>query len=140
MSDEQTAEAVVHRYAIDVKAFEASGKSFAFTVRNRRCWQCQQTLDEMEVRVGDAKEHMKEIASCCSTKPDYLLPGTPLTEAVFRLLLANANKPMTAEDIRDGLGTAWSSVLYMKDLSDDLLVKLIETENFYRIGPVLTKT
>ena len=49
MSDEQTAEAVIHRYAIDVKAFDASGKSFGFTVRNRRCWQCQQDLDEMEV-------------------------------------------------------------------------------------------
>lgn len=136
MSDDQTAEAVVQRYAIDVKAFDASGRSFAFTVRNRRCWQCQQVLDELEIVVGDAKEHMKEISSCCSTKPDFLLPGTPLTEAVFRLLLANGNKPMTAEDIRDGLGTAWSSVLYMKDLSDELLVRLVETENSYHIGPV----
>ena len=52
MSDEQTVEAVIHRYAIDVKAFDAAGKSFAFTVRNRRCWQCQQVLDEMEVVIG----------------------------------------------------------------------------------------
>jgi hypothetical protein len=139
LSDEQTVEAVIHRYAVDVKAFDASGKSFAFTVRNRRCWQCQQVLDEMEVVIGDPKEHMKEIASCCSAKPDYLLPGTPLTEAVFRLLLANGNKPMTAEEIRDGLGTAWSSVLYMKDLSDELLIKLVENENSYNIGPVPVK-
>jgi|TARA_B110000263_G_scaffold232054_1_gene227818 hypothetical protein len=139
MSDELTAPAVLHRYAIDVKAFGASGKSFAFTVRNRRCWQCQQVLDEMEVVIGDAKEHMKEIASCCSVKPDYLLPGTPLTEAVFRLLLANGNKRMTAEEIRDGLGTAWSSVLYMKDLSDELLIKLVESENSYSIARVPVK-
>ncbi|MCX8251677.1 MAG: hypothetical protein OTJ98_07440 [Dehalococcoidia bacterium] len=139
MSDEQTAEAVIHRYAIDVKAFDASGKSFGFTVRNRRCWQCQQDLDEMEVVIGDAKEHMKEISSCCSAKPDYLLPGTPLTEAVFRLLLANGNKPMTSEEIRKGLGTAWSSVLYMKDLSDELLIKLVESENAYSIAPIRVK-
>jgi len=139
MSDEQTVEAVVRGYAIDVKAFDASGKSFAFTVRNRRCWQCQQDLDEMEVVIGDAKEHMKEISSCCSSKPDYLLPGTPLTEAVFRLLLANGNKPMTAEGIREGLGTAWSSILYMKDLSDELLIKLVESENAYSIGPIPVK-
>ena len=139
MSDEQTVEAVVRGYAIDVKAFDASGKSFAFTVRNRRCWQCQQDLDEMEVVIGDAKEHMKEISSCCSAKPDYLLPGTPLTEAVFRLLLANGNKPMTAEGIREGLGTAWSSILYMKDLSDELLIKLVESENEYSIGPIPVK-
>ena len=139
MSDEQTVEAVVRGYAIDVKAFDASGKSFAFTVRNRRCWQCQQDLDEMEVVIGDAKEHMKEISSCCSAKPDYLLPGTPLTEAVFRLLLAHGNKPMTAEGIREGLGTAWSSILYMKDLSDELLIKLVESENAYSIGPIPVK-
>jgi hypothetical protein len=139
MSDEQTVKAVIHRYAIDVKAFDASGKSFAFTVRNRRCWQCQQVLDEMEVVIGDAKEHMKEISSCCSLKPDYLLPGTPLTEAVFRLLLAKGNKPMTAEEIREGLGTAWSSVLYMKDLSDELLIKLVESENAYSIAPIPVK-
>jgi len=139
MSDEQTVQAVIHRYAVDVKAFDASGKSFAFTVRNRRCWQCQQMLDDMEVVIGDAKEHMREISSCCSTKPDYLLPGTPLTEAVFRLLLASGNKPMTAEEIRDGLGTAWSSVLYMKDLSDELLIKLVENDNSYSIGPISVK-
>ena len=82
---------------------------------------------------------MKEISSCCSAKPDYLLPGTPLTEAVFRLLLANGNKPMTAEGIREGLGTAWSSILYMKDLSDELLIKLVESENAYSIGPIPVK-
>ncbi len=135
MTEEQTIEAVDRRYAIDIKAFELAGRSFAFTVRNRRCWQCQRTLEEMEVVVGDAKEHMKQIATCCSAKPDYLLPGTPLTEAIFRLLLANGNKPMTSEEIREGLGAAWSSVLYMKDLSDELLVKLVEGENFYAIGP-----
>ncbi|MFP6680299.1 MAG: hypothetical protein VB824_09130 [Dehalococcoidia bacterium] len=139
MSEEQTARTVTHRYAVDVKAFEASGKSFPFTVRNRRCWQCQQVLDEMEVVTGDSKEHMKEIATCCSTKPDYLLPGTPLTEAIFRLLIANSNKPMTVEQLREALGTAWSSVLYMKDLSDELLAKLVESKNDYSISAVPVK-
>ncbi len=136
MTEEQTAEATATRYAIHMDAFEAAGLSFAFTVRNRRCWQCQQTLDDMETPIGDAAEHMREIASCCSGKPDYLLPGTPLTEAVFRLLLANGNQPLTAEEIRGGLSVAWASVLYMKDLSDDLLVRLVEGENMYAIGPV----
>ena len=47
--------------------------------------------------------------------------------------------PMTAEEIRDGLGTAWSSVLYMKDLSDELLIKLVESENAYSIGAITVK-
>jgi hypothetical protein len=46
---------------------------------------------------------------------------------------------MTAEEIREGLGTAWSSVLYMKDLSDELLIKLVESENAYSIAPIPVK-
>jgi hypothetical protein len=52
---------------------------------------------------------------------------------VFRLILAANNKPLSIRDIQDGLTEAWSSVIYMKDLSEDLLTRLLDRPNSYFI-------
>ena len=123
-------------YAIDFVALEKTGRSTAFMVRGRLCWQCEQLLDELDEPVGDVRDHMKRIADDCSHKADYLLSGTPLTEAVFRLLLAGNNRPMTIREMQDQLSAAWANVIYMKDLSEELLTRLLESENDYMIGRV----
>ncbi len=123
-------------YAIDFNALEGSGRSAEFIVRSRLCWQCQQLLEEMDEPESSVRDHMKRIADDCSQRADYLLPGTPLTEAVFRLLLAGGNRPMTIREIQDRLTGAWASVIYMKDLSEELLTRLLETQNEYMIRRV----
>jgi|AP95_1055475.scaffolds.fasta_scaffold92725_2 hypothetical protein len=127
------------KYQVDFKAIEASGHSAAFMVQGRCCWQCQSVIDEQPELAGDIKYLMKQIAIDCSQRADYLLPGTPLTEAVFRLMIATGNKPMTIQEIADQLSTAWASIIYMKDLSEDLLSRLLDTDNEYMIGPVARK-
>ncbi len=67
------------------------------------------------------------------SEPDFLLPGTPITEAVFKLLLANTNKAMTLDEIQSGLTTAWASVIYLKNLSDEILHRMLNQENDYFI-------
>jgi hypothetical protein len=76
---------------------------------------------------------MKVMSNICSKEPDFLLPGTPITEAVFKLLLANTNKAMTIDEIQSGLTTAWASVIYLKNLSDDVLRRMLNEENEYFI-------
>ena len=127
------------KYQVDFKALEASGRSAAFVVQVRCCWQCQSVIDEQPELAGDLKYLMKQIATDCSQREDYLLPGTPLTEAVFRLMVATGNNPLTIQEIADQLSTAWASVIYMKDLSEDLLSRLLDTENEYMIRAVARK-
>ncbi len=125
------------KYAIDFKAMEADGRSAAFLVSSRCCWQCQQVIDEQPELSSDLKYLMAQIKSDCSQRADYLLPGTPLTEAIFRLLVATGNRPLTVQQISEQLSAAWASVIYMKDLSEELLVRLLETENDYMIRRVI---
>lgn len=131
--------AIDRKYAIDFKAIEAEGRSAAFIVASRCCWQCQQVIDEQPELSSDLKYLMTQIKSDCSQRADYLLPGTPLTEAIFRLLLATGNKPLSVTQISEQLSAAWASVIYMKDLSEELLASLLDAENDYKIKAVKKK-
>ena len=123
------------KYQIDVKAFEAAGRSFAFAVYSRLSPGGKSVVDDGKTPggFGSASEYMKVMANICSKEPDFLLPGTPITEAVFKLLLANTNKAMTLDEIQSGLTTAWASVIYLKNLSDEILHRMLNQENDYFI-------
>ncbi len=54
-------------------------------------------------------------------------------------MIATGNKPLTIQEIADQLSTAWASIIYMKDLSEDLLSRLLDTENEYMIHAVARK-
>ena len=119
----------VLRFAIDFEAMEASGKETLFFVRSRMCADALKKADGAK----QLKDYLKIIASECAGKPDFIGPSTPLSEAVFRLILAANNKPLSIRDIQDGLTEAWSSVIYMKDLSEELLTRLLDRPNSYFI-------
>lgn len=126
-------------YAIDVKAFENSGRSFQYAVFSRLCGRghCSYCSDGKvsAVNMGTPSEMMKAIGSDCSNEPDFLLPGTPITEAVFRIMLKRNNKPMTLEEVQSELTSAWASVIYLKNLSEDVLKRLLEGDDEYFIVP-----
>lgn len=124
----------VKRFAIDFDAMEASGKSAAFFVRSRMCADAQRKVEG--ANAGQVKDYLKVISAECVGKPDYIGPSTPLSEAVFRLILAANNRPLSIRDIQDGLTEAWASVIYMKDLSEELLTRLLEGPNSYYIRKV----
>ena len=139
VDSESGSETAEPRYFIDVKAFEAAGRSFALIVKSRRCvycTECENRPQEEGHALRDASEYMDQIADYCYHKPDYLLPGTPLTEAVFRLLLANRNRPMTLNEIEAGLAAAWTSAISLKTLSDRVLERLLDRPNEYCIRRV----
>ena len=133
---EQTQETVAEsKYQIDAKAFDATGRSFAYAVYSRLSTGGKAVVDDGETPAGfgTAAEYMKVMGNVCANEPEFLLPGTPITEAVFRLLLANLNKAMTLAEIQSGLTDAWASVIYLKNLSDEGLRRMLEQENEYFI-------
>ena len=125
------------KYSIDIKGFEAAGRSFPYTVYNRMSErgmaQLGGTATELPKSFGTPSEMMKIVASICAKEPDYLLPGTPISEAVFRLLIANGNRPMSLVDIQTGLASAWASVIYLKNLSDEVVQRMLDMSNEYFI-------
>ena len=125
------------RYSIDIKAYDASGRSFQYAVYTRMSErgmaQLGGTTTDLPKSFGTPSEIMKIVASICSKEPDYLLPGTPISEAVFRLLIANGNRPMTLMDVQTGLASAWASVIYLKNLSDEVVQRMLDMPNEYFI-------
>jgi len=123
------------KYQIDTKAFDTSGRSFSFAIYSRLSQSGKAVIDDGKSvgGFGVPAEYMKVMSNICSKEPDFLLPGTPITEAVFKLLLANTNKAMTLDEIQSGLTTAWSSVIYLKNLSDEILRRMLDQENDYFI-------
>lgn len=128
------------KYSIDIKKFDAAGRSFQYAVYTRMSErgmaQLGGTSTELPKSFGTPSEIMKIVASICSKEPDYLLPGTPISEAVFRLLIANGNRPMTLVDVQSGLATAWASVIYLKNLSDEVVQRMLDSSNEYFIRRV----
>jgi hypothetical protein len=123
----------VARFAVDFDAMEAAGKSAAFFVRSRVCADGQKKVDSGGKQL---KDYLKVISTDCAGKADFIGPSTPLSEAVFRLILAANNRPLSIRDIQDGLTEAWASVIYMKDLSEELLTRLLDGPNSYFIRRV----
>jgi hypothetical protein len=123
------------KYQIDTKAFDISGRSFSFAIYSRLSQSGKAVIDDGKSvgGFGVPAEYMKVMSNICSKEPDFLLPGTPITEAVFKLLLANTNKAMTLDEIQSGLTTAWASVIYLKNLSDEILRRMLDQENDYFI-------
>ena len=129
------------KYQIGTKAFDTSGRSFSFAVYTRLSQNGKAVVDDGKTAggFGPAAEYMKVMSNICSKEPDFLLPGTPITEAVFRLLLANTNKAMTLDEIQSGLTSAWASVIYLKNLSDEILRRMLDEENDYYIKRVVIR-
>ena len=125
-------------FVIDVSTFEKSGKSFPYALSSRICETCPgcETIaaDEDSKPPRTPSELMRHIAQNCSQQPDYLLSSTPITEAVFRLLIANSNRPMKLSKIQSDLSSAWSSVIYLKNLSDTVVKRMLDQPNEYFIA------
>lgn len=122
--DEPTAlepEVAEYRYFIDTDWYDRNNLSFNDIVQLRMCPQCQRRLGEQveerypvadrrtgrvtwEVRrIKYGERPISVIRDCCAKKAGFIEPEMPVLEAVFRILLANANQPMPLEHVRDQL-------------------------------------
>ena len=108
----------------------------ALLVSNRRCYTCMQAGDGEPPTPTDVRPHMKRIAEHCALASDYLPQDTPLKEALFRVLLAGGNRPMTAEEISQTLSEGWAMTSYPRDVSPRVIQRLLERSGAYCISAV----
>ena len=120
-------------YIVDLTEDGNQHRSLSVLIASRRCYQDQQGEDDAEILAADPKRLIRQIARHCADAPDYLLPDTPLKESIFRTLLAANNKPLTAEDISSQLSDRWSRTAQARDVSPDVIRRLLENSPLYSI-------
>ncbi|MBI2846895.1 MAG: hypothetical protein HYX82_03340 [Chloroflexi bacterium] len=119
-------------YIIDLERFEANNRSFLSVTRSRMCPMHRGEATSVGAKGAKAGDYIfKTIGECCSKAEDFLPRRLPIREAVFRLLLANRNKPINPIEIEEKLREWWREDADSRDLSPQLLVRLLDSSEFY---------
>ena len=105
-------------------------------IANRLGYMDRQTLEEEPTTGSEVQPLIDLIVTSSSHDNDYLLPDTPLKEALFRIILANGNEPMNAEQISEILNERWAMSAYPRNLSVHVINRLLENSANYCIVPV----
>ena len=122
-------------YKINIEEIELRGSSFSFAIYNRMSQEGKNEagnlFEGVPTDISLANKLMKIISDICSKNDQYILPGTAITEAIFRILIANQNEPLSVLEIHSRIASAWSSVIYLKNLSENVVIKILEGPNNY---------
>ena len=121
------------RYCVDIDA--EKGSSVSLLISDRRNYQTQQHDTLEEAANADPGLLIDQIAGQ-SGDADYLLPDTPLKEAVFRVILASRNEPMSADEISVELRRKWTMSAYPRNLSPSVVERLLQNMGSYSIGSI----
>ena len=89
------------------------GAALPLMIADRLGYMDRQALEEEPTPDSDIQTYIDLIVASSSHDADYLLPDTPLKEALFRLILANGNQPMTADQISETLTQRWAMSAYV---------------------------
>jgi len=121
------------RYFVSVESARLNSRALPLLIVNRMGYMSQQSLGEGPNADSDIAPFIEQIASVDSKEPDYLLPDTPLKEAIFRIILANGNAPMTADEISEILTEKWAMTAYPRNYSAEVMTRLLESSSYYCI-------
>ena len=121
----ETSEGQAAEYYIDVDSAGDHGRAIKPMIVSRMGYVMRQSLTADVIEDMDAEDLIQQVAYHAAEDRDFLLPDTPLKESVFRVLLANENKPMTAEQVSKILEDKWSLSPYPRDTSPGVIERLL---------------
>jgi len=124
------------RFKLDVDNSHGSSASLSALIAARKCYMHRPTGNEHSALDVTPAEHIREVRGCCADAADYLLPDTPIKDAVFRVFVARGNRPLTAQDISNDLGGRWEASAYPRDLSARVIQKVLDSADNYFIHEV----
>ncbi len=104
------------KFHIDFDWWDREGRDLRVYLQSHLCSDCRKVYvnhrgnaevdwidpDTAEVTRVDAL--WQSLRSHCSERPDFITENTPLVDAVFRVFLANGNKPLSAIELHEILG------------------------------------
>ncbi len=103
------------KFRIDLDWWTGQNRDIRVFLTQSLCEECRslyQELQEMgdvdsvdpetgEVRCEDAL--WSTIRTCCSNKPGYLTPNTPIIDSIFLTFVANGNEPLSPKELHEVL-------------------------------------
>ena len=122
------------RYFVDLEGAAERNRSLSRLIAERKCHECRQADTQESLLDSNTQEHIKRIAKQCAHTPEYLLPDTPLKEAIFRVILASGNQPTTAQEISEILSEQWGMTPNPRDLSPAVIQRLLDHSQTYCIA------
>lgn len=99
------------KFHIDFSWWEKQNKDIRVFMRDLLCPESREALATMpqgqmvDVVDPETAEVLRvdpiweAIRSCCSLKPGYMTADTPLLDSIFRIFLANGNKPLSVLEL-----------------------------------------
>ena len=86
------------QWFIDLKWFELNNRSFGLLAKRCLCPKCSKRL-KANYKEIPADDLLSAIKKCCSKTPGFITEKTPISESVFRLLLAAGNRPINLDEL-----------------------------------------
>jgi hypothetical protein len=95
--------------------WETQNKDIRVFMRDLLCSECRgglaslpgvskvDMIDPETAEVTRVDALWEAIRACCSLKPDYITQDTPILDGIFRVFLANGNKPLSVEQLHERL-------------------------------------
>ena len=118
-------------YFIDMNWYQEQGRSFALLAASRLCPSSQKKkIPKSETAL------LNTIKQCCSKWEGFFTPNMPLAEMIFRLFLANGNKPLALEQIQGKLQQRLSDSSEPRDLYISKLKRVINEDRYYGLRPI----
>ena len=121
------------QYYVDVEEAGDHGKAIKPMIVSRMGYVLQQSLTADTIEEMETEDLIQQVAYQVAENQDFLLPDTPLKEALFRVILANENKPMTAEKVSHILEGKWSLSPYPRNISPQVIDRLLANSDTYCI-------
>lgn len=131
-AEEQKAEPTqpAPRFSIDVGWYGARGRSLATLLARRMCPKHQRQWGQREAE-GPPDKAIAVFKSCCGKEEDFLEHTLSLGEAAFRVLLAEGNRPLSAEEIARRLGRWNTTTEQSRDTSITTITRVLSHGQFY---------
>ncbi len=112
-------------YYIDVDGAADRGRAIKPMIVSRMGYVMRQSLTADVVDDMDTEDLILQVAYHAEDDRDFLLPDTPIKEAIFRVLLANQNRPMTPGQVSKIIEDKWSLSPYPRDTSPQVIERLL---------------
>jgi hypothetical protein len=99
------------KFHIDLNWWQRQNKDIRIFLLDVLCEECRGELGDLaEERIVDMIDRdtaevkrvdatWEAIGACCSVHPGYITMDTPLLESIFRVFLANGNKPLSLREL-----------------------------------------
>lgn len=124
--DNLNADSPERTYFLSADAAEDKRRSLLVIIYGRQCRACRRKVEITRALSASAQYFVDVIVEHCSHESDYLLPDTPMKEAIFRVLLAGGNERVTAEGISDELSRRWAMTQFPRPTSPRVMRRLLD--------------